>query len=435
MKTRVVPQLALITVMLFASAGMVPASAQAHKYLFNMSMNGGVVADWHPEPWPAVPFGGVRLWNTGTTWADLNPSRGVYDWTKLDKWLAAAAQNNHNVLYTFAGVPQWASSNPDDSTCMQQPGACDPPNDLNADGSGPDQHWKDFVTALVEHSNNSSTRHIAHWEMWNEPMHPFYWNGTYPQLIRMVSDAYAIIKTTNPTDIVLTPAFGWQSTATTAWMGGYFAAGGGQYADRISVHGYSKGPNGTYGPPENMVRYLANFRAVLNQHGLQSMPIWDTEANWGCDLVNDPDMQAAWVARFFVLHAANQIRRLYWFIWNGADQGGMWKPDPVDHRLPGTILKPGIAYAQVGSWLVGASTSSCQQDGTIWTCAANRDGGYKGLIVWDTSQTCESGECSTTEYRFHGKFRNYRTIDNSKEIRISGDTVVIGAKPILLQNR
>ena len=437
MKTRVSYRLALVIMMLLASYGLIPASAQNpqnHKYLFNLSMNAGVIADWHPEPWPAIPMGGIRLWNTGTTWADLNPAMGTYDWTKMDKWLAAAGQHGNNVLYTFAGVPQWASSNPNDPICIPQPGACDPPNDLNADGTGTDQHWKDFVTALVQHNANSTTGHIRHWEMWNEPHNNFYWNGTSPQLVRMVADAYAIIKAADPSSYVLSPTVGWESGEPMKWFQGYIAAGGGQYIDRISCHGYSK--NGSkYGPPENMVKFLVPYRASLTALGLGSIPIWDTEANWGNNLVTDQDMQAAWVARFVVLHATNHIRRLYWFIWNGESQGGMWKPDPKDHSLPGTILKPGIAYAQLGSWLIGADTSPCQQTGSIWTCAVSRTGGYQGLIVWDTSQTCGHGQCTTTEYQFQGNYVNYLTIDNSNQNQINGSTVPIGAKPILLQNQ
>jgi hypothetical protein len=435
MKIRAFFRLALVTVLLLASARLVKASSEAHKYLFNLSMNGGVIADWHPEPWPEVPFAGIRLWNTGTTWADLNPSMGTYDWTQMDKWLASAGQHNNNVLYTFGGVPQWASSNPSDPICIPLPGNCDPPRDLNADGTGTDQIWKDFITALVQHNANSPTAHIRHWEMWNEPHNGFYWNGTSAQLVRMVADAYAIIKAADPTAIVLSPTVGWSDGDAMKWFEGYIAAGGGPYIDRISCHGYSKQGGGKYGPPENMVKYLGPYRASLTALGLGSVPIWDTEANWGKDLVTDSDMQAAWVSRFFLLHATNHIRRLYWFIWNGESQGGMWKPDPKDHSLPGTLLKPGIAYAQMRDWLVGTDTGDCQQTGSIWTCPVSRDGGYQGLIVWDTSQTCKHGQCDTTDYQFQGNYVNYRTVDNNKEIQINGNTVPIGAKPILLQNQ
>jgi polysaccharide biosynthesis protein PslG len=435
MPTRLFPWIVLVIVALVASAGLVPASAQSNKYLFNMSMNGGVIDPWHPEPWPTVPFGGLRLWNTGTTWENINPSMGTYDWTQLDRWLAAANQHHDSVLYTFAGVPQWASSNPSDPICLSGPGSCDPPWDLNPDGTGTDQMWQDFITALVQHNHNSTTAHIGQWEMWNEPHNNFYWNGTSPQLVRMVADAYAIIKASDPAAIVLSPTVGWSDGDSLKWFATYIAAGGAKYIDSISCHGYSKEGQGQYGPPENMVKYLVPYRASLTALGLGSMPIWDTEADWGKGLMTDLDLEAAWISRFYVLHASSKIGRLYWFIWNGGPQGGLWELDPTDHRLPGTILKAGIAYGQVETWLVGTSVSTCQQTGTIWTCPVSRTGGYQGLIVWDTSQTCSNGTCGTTQYQFQGNYIGYRTIEDSNQIQISGKSVPIGAKPILLQNQ
>ncbi|HEY2822629.1 MAG TPA: hypothetical protein VGJ06_16405, partial [Candidatus Acidoferrum sp.] len=37
--------------------------------------------------YPSVPFGSVRLWDTNTTWAQIETSRGNYNWTDLDVWL------------------------------------------------------------------------------------------------------------------------------------------------------------------------------------------------------------------------------------------------------------------------------------------------------------------------------------------------------------
>jgi polysaccharide biosynthesis protein PslG len=433
LKSRSFSSLAVLIIL--SAAEFFPAAAQSHQNLFSMSMNGGVIADWHPEPWPSDYFKGVRLWNTGTTWRDINTANGVYDWTQLDKWLAAAGQHGNDVVYTFAGVPRWASSHPNDKVCLIAPGACDPPNDLNPDGTGPDQLWKNFVTALAQHSKNSSTGRISFWEMWNEPMHDFFWNGTYAQLIRMVGDAYGIIKSIDSNAIVLSPGFGWQSSTTMAWMGGYFAAGAGPYADAISVHGYCKNSGGTYGPPENVVHDIGLFRTVLQQQGQLGKPIWDLEANWGPNLITDPDMQSGWLARFYLLHLSESVKRMYWFLWNGGDLGGLWNPDPKDHSKPGTLLKPGIAYGEVAKWIIGAQlTNACSSHGNVWTCTFTRSGGYRALAVWNAAATCSGGTCKTTNYYFTGGYVNYRTLDGDTT-QISGGSVPIGAKPILLQNQ
>ena len=81
----------------------------------------GMTNHWY-RPWPLVPMGGLRLWNTSTTWSDLNPSDGTYDWTTLDGWLSMAQQHGvSEIILTLAMTPRWASSNPNDS-CRSNPG-------------------------------------------------------------------------------------------------------------------------------------------------------------------------------------------------------------------------------------------------------------------------------------------------------------------------
>jgi hypothetical protein len=304
---------------------------------------------------------------------------------------------------------------------------------LNPDGSGPNQHWKDFVTALVQHSKNSSVAHIRYWEAWNEPHNNFFWNGTCPQLVRMVADAYNIIKAYDPEAVVLSVSVGWQSTAPMKWFEGYIAAGGGRYIDKMSSHGYVKNPNGKYGPPENLVKYIGPYHASLTKLGLGSKEIWNTESNWGPGLLTDPDMQAGWLARFYLLHISESIHRQYWFLWNGG-LIGLWKPDPLDHSKAGKLLKAGVAYRELGKWVVGSTIESrCSHEGSIWSCPFSRAGGFRALAVWDASGHCGHGTCNTVRYGVDSSYLSYRTLDGRK-IKIEGNQVPIGAKPIFVQN-
>jgi hypothetical protein len=401
---------------------------------FGMQMNSGTVAE---QPWPSVAFRSMRLWDSAVHWSDINTANGVYDWTLLDKWLADAQSNNVRVLYTFGQVPTWASSNPNDSTCAANPGSCDPPKDLNADGSGTDQYFKDFVTALVAHNKNSTTGHITKWEIWNEGLgNPRRWTGTIPQLIRMTQDASAIIKAANPTAGILNPSFGPTLRDSRALLDSYMAAGGGNYTDEISLHGYVA-RQGSPGEPEDLIHSVSLSQAILAKYGQGHKPVWDTEASWG-DISNngftDPDMQAAFLARFYLVHWSLGISRFYWYQWNNELSGALWIPNPNDARLPGTLLKPGIAYAQMYKWLVGAQLSSrCTAQATIWTCGVSRPGGYQAETIWDTAESCHQGSCDTLEYTVDPKYTQYRTLDGDT-IPITDSKVPIGIKPILVEN-
>lgn len=59
-------------------------------------------------PWPDLPIGSIRLWDTVTKWGDLNPASTTYQWSNLDSQIAMAQSNGADLLYTFGGVPPWA---------------------------------------------------------------------------------------------------------------------------------------------------------------------------------------------------------------------------------------------------------------------------------------------------------------------------------------
>jgi hypothetical protein len=408
-------------------------NAPASPFLFGMQMNGGTISQ---QPWPIANFGGIRLWDSGTHWLDINTADGVYDWGNLDKWLADAKNESVEVLYTFGEVPKWASSNPNDYTCAGGPGACDPPDDLNSDGTGSNQHWKDFVAAIVTHSQSSKTAHIGAWEIWNEAFgNELRWKGTLAQLLRMAQDARDIIKAADPSAVVLTPTFAPLLKPSREELASYLAAGGGQFADAIALHGYvmKQGQD----RPEDLVGYMSLSEAILVKYGQSSKPLWDTESSWG-NIRNtrftDPDMQAAFVARSYLLHWSLNISRYYWYEWNNSLVGELWIPDPRYPDKPGKLLKPGIGYVQVYNWIVGASLhSGCAKNGTVWTCSLVRPGGYQAEAIWDTAKSCKHGICGYVEYPVDPKYLQYRTLDG-RTFRITKSTVKIGAKPILLEN-
>src|SRR5208283_5696360 len=243
-------------------------------------------------PWPTTiagfNFGAVRLWGTETTWNDLNPTNGTYDFTNLDTVLQTSIANSQtDFLYTFGVVPPWASSNPNDQSCVtpQNPaGSCDPPADLCADGTGADKHWQNFVSALVAH-NASANFPIHTWEIWNEPDILLEWTGTDDQLERMAQDAYTIIKAADPTAEVTTPTPGNTSNGQTIanWFPEYLATPGADtLADIVTFHGYVDPSLG--GAPEQISDTVDIVNSATSGLGsLSSDPLWNTEGSWGTD--------------------------------------------------------------------------------------------------------------------------------------------------------
>lgn len=369
------------------------------------------------QPWPDIPFGSFRLWDSATGWAQINTAKGKYDWSQLDDWFSKLSEHNVvDVLYTFGRTPPFASSRPDQHGCAYGPGQCAPPKDVNEDGAGSDQYWKDFVTAIATHSKNNRGVHIKYWELWNEPYLPVFWTGTFPQLIRMARDAHEIIHSIDPDAVVLT------GPSVPSWpkyrhfLDDYLEAGGGQYADAISFHGYVNPPLKT----GDFFRNYAEFRKTLAKYGQDNKPVLDTEGSWGDTeklRFTDEDQQAAFLAQAYLAHWSLGVQRFYWYAFNGgtgtlSDQTGR-----------GT--KAAAAYREVYHWLVGATmTKPCAQEGSMWTCTITKDG-HESQIMWN-----DGGEKS---YSPKSAVKKMRDLDGNAN-PVSG-AVKIGAKPVLFEGQ
>ena len=411
-------------------------------------------------PWPSAPLAGNRLWDAGVSWSLINTANGVYDWTLLDERLADAKAHGVDILYDLARTPVWAQCGPSTaSPCIQTsgcayaseswgggPGQCYWPADLNSDGTGTNQHWKDWVTAIATHSVNSTGAHTRYYEIWNEPNQGAFFRGTVAQLVRMTQDAACILKgigsgcTTagiDPSALIVTPAPTLGGMAIDSWMGDFMAAGGGGVVDVIAFHGY----NGTN--PEKIVDVMNRLETgSLATYNQTSKPVFDTEFSWGENAsFPDLDQQVGFVARSLLLHWSSGVDRVYWYSWDVS--AIMWSLTSIsgcsvpDSSGSGYTCRTAVAFEQLQDWMVGAAGGSgCSATGTVWTCTFTRAGGYQALAVWDSSQTCSNGSCTTSKFTVPNDvtYLHYRDLAGTVKT-IAGSTVPIGYKPILLENK
>jgi hypothetical protein len=410
------------------------------------------------SPFPStagVPIAGVRLWDTHTSWATTNTSAGNYDWTDFDFRVNQALSNKVDILYDFGRTPSWAQCASSNTACGSGdttivcaystipseggPGECFPPNDLNVDGSGSNQHWIDWVTAVATRYKGK----ISYYEIWNEPNIFGMWQGTDAQLVRLAGDARCIIigdkgcnshstyaqKGIDPSARLLTPAF----TNPVADIATYLITPlnggtgiGGSFANVVAFHGYP-GTN----PAEQVVNIYSKLYSILVGQALQTVPVFDTEGSWGerngVSNLSDPDLEAAFTARYLLVQQSAGIQRLYWYGWDLASgDGTLWTPSG--------LTLAGVAYQQTERWVSGATLSTaCGANGSVWTCAYTRPGGYQALVVWDASQTCNNGSCTTSTFALPSspQFKQYQDLAGNTHT-VSG-SVAIGAKAILLE--
>jgi hypothetical protein len=103
------------------------------------------------------------------------------------------------------------------------------------------------------------------------------------------------------------------------------------------------------------------------------------------------------------------------------------------HSLSGTIettsgdpTEAGDAYDEVYEWIVGQTPLPCATSGNIWSCPVT-----KNLIVWDISQTCSNGVCTTALYTPPKGYTKY--IDLTGTVSNINGSIALGVKPILME--
>ncbi len=429
-------------------------------------------------PWPETPFGSLRVYDDLTPWLRIEgEGRNRYRWEMLDRWLERARRHQVQLFYTFANTPDWAAANPD-VVCgnPMRRGTCSPPSDLfaNAPCQGPlsgvtttDCQFKEYITSLMNRvcTGQAPNRHcqIQSYGCWNEPNLDGFWSGTYDELAKLCSDVVTTVKAQCEDCLVVSPEI-------SAAAGGGRKANGesrdyaeylrqflrvyakyGNYPDVAAFHAYAartfgldrspfpdtfrgsdcRGGGKEPDCPQTLPEKIATMRSIYDRNGMAGKPLWITEGGWGTNTeMRDPDAQAAFLSRWYILQASNGVQRAFWYMWDmgGRPQGwgGLWSAEE------GTNLA-GKAYGVVYHWLVGATFSDpCRANNTVWTCVLRRPGGYAAEIVWDNASSYQHELKS--QYHVDSKYRQFRDLNGGTH-PISNGTVRIGTKPILLETR
>jgi hypothetical protein len=340
---------------------------------FGLHVQGLATRGW----WPSSRFGAIRLWDTETSWLNLEPTVGQWNFSVLDTYVATSEAANVSVLLTLGQTPSWAAS---DQTVAgaYAPGASSPPLRM-AD-------WDLYVRTLADRYKGRITR----WEIWNEVNEPQFYSGSIQTLVDLTCHAARILKEVDNKNVVISPSI----------VGGgygkleaFFQAGGGSCVDVIGYHFYAAA-----GEPEDMLPIVHRVRALMTQYGQGSKSLWNTETGWliansdgGFGGLTVPsswrrtqgDEAAGIVLRALALMMNEGLGAFYWYAWDDASMGLTERDLVNDSRR---IDKPAaIAYQRAVEWFVGAYPQGCTTAGTITDCGFTVDGAILHL-VWSASQ-------------------------------------------------
>jgi hypothetical protein len=173
-------------------------------------------------------------------------------------------------------------------------------------------------------------------------------------------------------------------------------------------------------PESAMQWYIANIHGILQPAEL-AKPLWDGEAQYSMNgftnAYTDPDMAASFMPRFYLLNWSLGVNGMAWYY---ADS----QAEPPQAET---------SYQQTYNWLVNATlVTPCAATGSIWSCTISTSGSQY-LIMWDASQSCANGVCTTANQTVSSQWTQYQDMTTaSSPITISGSIVPVGIKPVVL---
>ncbi len=358
----------------------------------------------HRDPnWPAIGnvYGSERLWDAeGVQWLDIfpaDPASGAQpQWAKFDSRVdRVLAHGAEPVMVLGGNIPTWASADPSGAAgCnFYGPGTAAPPVSRAV--------WQDWVRAVATHAKGR----VHYWEIWNEPYQCPLLANNISRLVQLAADAAAILKSVDPSNVVLSPSFPAWDNAT---LDRYLNAGGGAYTDVLSLHAYdtfignlldgtvaSQSQSGDPASVEDMFlkhRLVSNTRLVLERHGLTGVPIWNTEGGYllsrtASGAPNDA-AGAPFLARNYLVEWAAGLDRNFYYAWDQRGVAVSGGREAVEGDNNYHLTAAGEAYRQVARWLTGAVMVGRSVNPTTgtWQISLQR-GPTTSVVVWNPVQS------------------------------------------------
>ena len=260
---------------------------------------------------PSVPYGTVRLWDSGTAWGQVEQADGQFWWNGLDLAIQNANAQKVSTMYVLGGTPTWAATNKKQGTYPNK-GAASMPT-MAA--------WTSWVDAVSKRYAAS----IDAYQIWNEANLQTFWQGTPAQMAQLTAAAAQIIRQNDPTArIVAASSTVRLQSAYKKFFPAYLrglAAAGWPVTD-IAAHFYPPAK----GTPGDRARYIQQVEGDMARAGVPpTIPLWDTEVNYGIAGPTKKDKHrvigggdaAAYVAQTYLDSVRLGVTRTYWYAWNG----------------------------------------------------------------------------------------------------------------------
>ena len=372
------------------------------------------VHDGSPASWPKAPVGAIRLWDSGVSWREIETSPGTYDFRRLDAQVNTARAHGARVLLVLGMTPRFHSTHPRHQGSYG-PGSADMPR----------KHaWINYVRKVARRYSGRG----LDYQVWNEGNVAGYWRGTAKQLAKLTRWTDRAVHKHDAAAKIVAPAMAMRLSGQRKWLRTFYAQrvdrdNVAAYVDIVSLNLYPSPQGG----PEDSMRLLAAARTMLRAAGVRK-PIWNTEINYG--LLGGGTArkiprakEASYVARTYVLNAANKVRRVYWYSWDLQHLANT----QLTFANGTSLTRAGHAFRVVRRWLMNSKVSGCSRDPrATWTCDARYAHGVR-RIYWNPNRrvTVRAVRSATSS----------QTLKGTRTGLTGGEALRVGQVPVMVRSR
>ena len=334
--------------------------------LFGLHVNGA-----ERGVWPTINFGSLRLWDNATSWTNIETSKGVFDWTNLDRAVSNANQNGvADFLMVLSGTPTWATN-------QRNPISLPAPNASGVPANMAD--WDDWVRAVATRYKGK----ITNYQPWNEANLKTFYTGTPAQMADLTKRAHDIIKSIDPSATIVSPSTGLRLNGALQRFYPKFLQelkARNWPVDVWSAHTY---PN-SLGTTNDRRKLVNTWIDLLKAAKAPNLPLWDTENNYGLGGPG-PDFPeqdikgtkaASWTAVTYLDALRLGISRVYIYQWGPYND--LWGIQYKD-GAPGAI-----AMNTLQKWIVGTTYKGCKEAKRKVTCKFRTSDGVNQIVYSET---------------------------------------------------
>jgi len=335
------------------------------------SLFGLHVKDAQDGVWPNIKFGSIRLWDNGTSWTNIETSRGVFNWTALDNSVANANKKGmSDILMVLSGTPAWATS-------QRNPAALPAPDASGVPANMAD--WDNWVRAVATRYKGK----IKIYQPWNEANLSTFYTGSPAQMADMTKRAYDIIKSIDPTATIVAPSTGTR-------LGGPFKKFYPAFLNELKALGWPVDVWAAHTYPASLGdtndrQELANkWIAFLTAAKAPNLPLWDTENNYGLGGPGpenpEQDIEGARAANWTAITYLDALRlgisRVYMYQWGPYND--LWGIQ-YNEGAAGAV-----AMNTLQEWIVGTTYKGCKESKRKVTCKFSAMGGLNQIVYSET---------------------------------------------------